>query len=83
MENTTFVIATHNPNKVREFRRILEPMGISILTPSLTEAEETGETQTGPEITAPSAILMEASTGTTKDWPGSIPTSVETSTSLP
>ncbi|MFR7477342.1 MAG: RdgB/HAM1 family non-canonical purine NTP pyrophosphatase [Acutalibacteraceae bacterium] len=44
MENTTFVIATHNPNKVREFRRILEPMGISILTPSLTEAEETGTT---------------------------------------
>lgn len=44
MEYRTFVIATHNQNKVREFQRILAPLGITVTTPDLTEAEETGTT---------------------------------------
>ena len=44
MEYRTFVIATHKQNKVREFQRILAPLGITVTTPDLTEAEETGTT---------------------------------------
>jgi XTP/dITP diphosphohydrolase len=39
-----FVIATHNPGKVVEFKRILEPMGIEVVTAELSEPEETGST---------------------------------------
>lgn len=39
-----FVIATHNPDKVREFARILEPLHVEIVTPALPEVEETGAT---------------------------------------
>lgn len=44
-----FLIATHNPKKQAELRRILLPLGISVLTAGeagieLTEAEETGST---------------------------------------
>lgn len=38
------VIATHNQHKIVEFKRILEPMGIELVTAELTEAEETGKT---------------------------------------
>lgn len=41
---TTFVIATHNKNKVKEFGRILTPMNISVTTAPLDEVEETGTT---------------------------------------
>ena len=41
---TTFVIATHNQNKVKEFGRILTPMNISVTTAPLDEVEETGTT---------------------------------------
>lgn len=41
---TTFVIATHNQNKVKEFGRILAPMNISVTTAPLDEVEETGTT---------------------------------------
>lgn len=39
-----FVIATHNPGKVVEFQRILEPMGIEVIMAELSEPEETGKT---------------------------------------
>ncbi|MDD3228546.1 MAG: XTP/dITP diphosphatase [Oscillospiraceae bacterium] len=39
-----FVLATHNPNKVREFSRILTPLGVDIVTAELPEVEETGIT---------------------------------------
>lgn len=43
-----FVIATNNPHKVIEFKRILEPMGISCVSQKemgiVCDAEETGET---------------------------------------
>lgn len=39
-----FVIATHNTHKVKEFSRILAPMGIEIVTANLSEPEETGTT---------------------------------------
>lgn len=39
-----FVIATHNKNKIEEFRRILEPLSINIVTAALNEVEETGST---------------------------------------
>lgn len=39
-----FVIATHNPGKVVEFRRLLEPMGIEVVTAEISEPEETGKT---------------------------------------
>lgn len=39
-----FVIATHNPGKVVEFKRILEPMGIEVVMAELSEPEETGKT---------------------------------------
>ncbi len=39
-----FVIGTHNPNKIKEFGRILRPLGISVCSASLPEVEETGET---------------------------------------
>lgn len=43
MENS-FVLATHNQGKVREFSRILAPLGIEVCTPALAEVEETGAT---------------------------------------
>ncbi|MDD3261586.1 MAG: XTP/dITP diphosphatase [Oscillospiraceae bacterium] len=40
-----FVLATHNQNKVREFRRMLAPLGIDIsIAAGLPETEETGTT---------------------------------------
>lgn len=41
---TTFVIATHNQNKVKEFGRILAPLQIGVTTAPLDEVEETGTT---------------------------------------
>lgn len=38
------IIATHNKHKVEEFSRILAPLGITIRTADLTEAEENGTT---------------------------------------
>ena len=38
------IIATHNKHKIIEFSRILEPLGIEIITADLSEAEETGKT---------------------------------------
>lgn len=38
------IIATHNAHKVEEFSRILQPLGITVRTAALTEAEETGTT---------------------------------------
>jgi len=38
------VIATHNKHKILEFTRILEPMGIKLVTADLPEVEETGAT---------------------------------------
>lgn len=38
------IIATHNVHKVEEFSRILQPLGITVRTAALTEAEETGTT---------------------------------------
>lgn len=38
------VIATHNKGKIVEFKRILEPMGIEVVTAELSEPEETGKT---------------------------------------
>lgn len=39
-----FIVATHNPNKVLEFRRILEPLSVDVLSADLPEVEETGKT---------------------------------------
>lgn len=39
-----FIIATHNPKKLKELQRILEPLGIEVVTGDLTEVEETGTT---------------------------------------
>lgn len=39
-----FIIATHNQNKIEEFRRILSPLGIETVTAALEEVEETGST---------------------------------------
>ena len=36
------IIATHNAHKIEEFGRILAPLGITVQTTELTEAEETG-----------------------------------------
>lgn len=41
---TTFVIATHNQKKLKELKRILEPLNISAITAELEEVEETGTT---------------------------------------
>ena len=38
------IIATHNAHKIEEFGRILAPLGITVQTVELTEAEETGTT---------------------------------------
>lgn len=38
------IIATHNAHKVEEFSRILAPLGVTVRTAELTEAEETGAT---------------------------------------
>lgn len=39
-----YVMATHNPNKLRELERILEPLHIEVATANLREVEETGTT---------------------------------------
>ena len=41
---TTYVIATHNQNKLKELQRILEPLEIAVTTAQLEEVEETGTT---------------------------------------
>lgn len=41
---TTFVIATHNQEKLKELERILKPLNISAVTAELDEVEETGTT---------------------------------------
>ena len=38
------IIATHNKHKVEEFSRILAPLGVTVRTADLTEAEENGIT---------------------------------------
>ncbi len=38
------IIATHNQHKVEEFSRILAPLGVTVRTAAITEAEETGTT---------------------------------------
>jgi len=40
----TFIIATHNKNKLNELERILTPLNINIATAELDEVEETGTT---------------------------------------
>jgi XTP/dITP diphosphohydrolase len=39
-----FIVATHNQNKVREFRWILEPLSVEVISADLPEVEETGKT---------------------------------------
>lgn len=39
-----FIIATHNKNKIKEFKRIFEPLPVNIVTAVLSEVEETGST---------------------------------------
>ena len=39
-----YVMATHNPNKLLELQRILEPLHIEVTTADLQDVEETGET---------------------------------------
>jgi XTP/dITP diphosphohydrolase len=38
------ILATHNPDKVREFQRILSPLSILVETAELDKVEETGRT---------------------------------------
>lgn len=38
------IVATHNPDKIREFERILRPLSVSVRTAELGEVEETGAT---------------------------------------
>lgn len=38
------IVATHNAHKIEEFSRILAPLGITVKTADLTEAEENGVT---------------------------------------
>ena len=38
------VIGTHNRNKIREFERILRPLGVGVVSAGLPEVEETGTT---------------------------------------
>lgn len=49
MKNDTIVLATHNAGKIRELKKILEPLGydavpIREILPDLSEPEETGKT---------------------------------------
>lgn len=39
-----FILATHNQNKMREFARILAPLGVRLAVADLPEVEETGVT---------------------------------------
>ena len=43
-EGMEIVIATHNKGKIVEFKRLLEPMGITVVERELSEPEETGAT---------------------------------------
>lgn len=53
------VIATHNKHKIEEFKRIVEPMGISLITADLPEVEETGSTfKENALIKAKSAFMV-------------------------
>ncbi len=45
----TIILATHNAGKIREFKRVLEPLGYSVaavhdICPAISEPEETGTT---------------------------------------
>ena len=51
------ILATHNPDKVREFERILAPLSVSVRTARLSEAEETGTTfEENAQIKAEAAL---------------------------
>lgn len=75
---TTFVIATHNKNKLKELQRILTPLNINVTTAELDEVEETGTTfaenaflkadaacrQTGlPAVADDSGLMVDALNG--------------------
>ncbi len=75
---TTFVIATHNRNKLKELQRILAPLNIDVTTAPLDEVEETGTTfaenaflkaeaacrQTGlPAVADDSGLMVDALNG--------------------
>lgn len=75
---TTFVIATHNQNKLKELQRILAPLNIDVITAQLDEVEETGTTfaenaflkadaacrQTGlPAVADDSGLMVDALNG--------------------
>lgn len=75
---TTFIIATHNKNKLNELERILAPLKIDIATAQLDEVEEIGTTfaenaflkadaacrQTGkPAVADDSGLMVDALNG--------------------
>ena len=60
-QNTAaFVVATHNPHKVREFERILAPLGISILLPSACGGEDIDPVEDGDTFEANAVIKATA-----------------------
>ena len=53
------IIATHNQHKVEEFSRILAPLGVTVRTAAITEAEETGTTsRRNPPVMKPACPAL-------------------------
>ena len=56
MSKTTFVVASHNQHKLREFARILEPLDIEIVTPSQCGGEGIEPVEDGDTFEANAVI---------------------------
>ena len=56
MSKTTFVVATHNPHKLKEFARILEPLEIEIVTPAQCGGEGIDPVEDGDTFEANAII---------------------------
>ena len=56
MSKTTFVVASHNQHKLKEFARILEPLDIEIVTPSQCGGEKIDPVENGDTFEANAII---------------------------
>ena len=59
-EKTTFVVATHNPHKLKEFARILAPLHIEIVTPAQCGGEDIDPVEDGDTFEANAIIKATA-----------------------
>ena len=68
MSKTTFVVASHNQHKLKEFARILEPLDIEIVTPSQCGGEGIEPVEDGDTF-EPNAIIKATAVAKARQMP--------------